>query len=682
MQRIAREEAERRREEEDGGGPMTVNEMDEFGGARSSEGDPEDVDAYLVGAIAVVWENEVYTYGGLAPEGEFVTAVTRWSGRGLATEIHARAADPKVGTPPGRYGHSAVVVKDQLYVFGGQGQFGCLDDLWVFDFEACAWSLVRVEGAPPSPRTGHCACVSDNVMFVFGGRDVRPGMDAVTYDDLYGFDLTESEWLTVETKWKRPVGGDGCAMASTGRVLYVLSPSETAMEMLVWCLQLSAHGVLRWMQVPRAGQLPTPRTDYVACQYGANWVIHGGRVLMQDGALGDTHVFHFPTAEWGRLDPESDTDPRFGHAGSTVDGALVLLHGKRDTNAARDPSRDTGVCVAVNLEEYIMFPDDDAESLEDAYAFSPHERGFRSGEDGDGGGGGGGGGERGGGPAGVDLRGMLGVEDEGAGDLAGFDETASASRMNSKALSALNKKGVTGHKGGLLGGSLHAGRKGSHPTGDVELVAGNVKLHAHRDVIEAASPGLSKLMELRPIAAALRRKPDLLAYALGVHPVAGQAIGVLLHLLHVLVVVATFSLRAAVLAGTGSKKPVTLVFPDMRVPVLVAMLRWIYRIPAHPGRDLLVELHDAGEKYDVEGLPAYCAQRMRTEMCAEIAAGAARVARERREGRLWKAAVRCGQLEWGLVRYSEGMAGLVRTNPEVAKAFTLAVHDTISAPDL
>jgi hypothetical protein len=37
-----------------------------------------------------------------------------------------------------------------------------------------------------------------------------------------------------------------------------------------------------------------------------------------------------------------------------------------------------------------------------------------------------------------------------------------------------------------------------------------------------------------------------------------------------------------------------LVFPDMRVPVLVAMLRWMYRIPLHPGKDLLVELHDAG----------------------------------------------------------------------------------------
>jgi hypothetical protein len=43
----------------------------------------------------------------------------------------------------------------------------------------------------------------------FGGKDVQPGQDVVAYNDLYGFDLKESEWLTIETKWRRPVVG-GC----------------------------------------------------------------------------------------------------------------------------------------------------------------------------------------------------------------------------------------------------------------------------------------------------------------------------------------------------------------------------------------------------------------------------------------------------------------------------------------
>lgn len=40
---------------------MAMNQMDEFGG--SEGGDPADVDAYLVGATSIVWEDELYTYG-------------------------------------------------------------------------------------------------------------------------------------------------------------------------------------------------------------------------------------------------------------------------------------------------------------------------------------------------------------------------------------------------------------------------------------------------------------------------------------------------------------------------------------------------------------------------------------------------------------------------------------------
>ena len=177
-----------------------LNASDEEDGA-SEQAAPE---SYLVGAASVVWEGELYTYGGLTPEGEFLTAVKRWSGRGSNSEVAASAADTAVGTPPGRYGHSAVIVDDALYVFGGQGQFGCLDDLWRFDFVECEWRRVAATGAPPAPRTNHCACVSDDVMFVFGGRDVQPGKDVVTYDDLYGFDLEAGEWLAIETRWRKP----------------------------------------------------------------------------------------------------------------------------------------------------------------------------------------------------------------------------------------------------------------------------------------------------------------------------------------------------------------------------------------------------------------------------------------------------------------------------------------------
>jgi hypothetical protein len=524
-------------------------------------------------------------------------------------------------------------------------------------------------------------------MFVFGGRDVQPGKDVVTFDDLYGFDLEAGEWLAIETRWRKPAGGDGCAMTSANGVLYVLSPSETCTEMLVWCLQLGAKNALRWTQVPRSGNVPTPRVDYATATYGHNWIVHGGRVLLRDGALGDTYAFHFPTAEWARFDRESDTDPRFGHCGSAVDGALVLLHGTRDPHAAAymrddddaEAAKDTGECVAVDLSSYLVFPEFGAEKDEED-AFDAHRHGHLSTVE-----------ER---AAAASAAPGDGARAEGDGEdqkretdpeLAAF-EREGFPKMNAKLLGKLNARGL-GQKGGLMGGSLHVPRKGSHAPGDVELVsgAGRVKLHAHADVLAAASPGLKRLMEQRPVAAALSRREDLVDRACkafgGRSAVLGQLLGVVVHLIHVIAVLFTFAFKRAVETG-GGKKKITLVFPaSVSTATLVAMLRWMYRIPLHPPLSSLVELHDAATRYEVKGLAAYCEQRLLQEMRAEVAAGAARIAKERHISGLWKVATRCARRDWSAVAASPQMTSLSVAYPNVAKEFALAVHDTIKVQE-
>ena len=317
--------------------------------------------------------------------------------------------------------------------------------------------------------------------------------------------------LCNSARWRRPAGGDGCAMTSANGVLYVLSPSETCTEMLVWCLQLGAKNALRWTQVPRSGNVPSPRVGYATATHGHNWIVHGGRVLLRDGALGDTYAFHFPTAEWARFDRESDTDPRFGHCGSAVDGALVLLHGTRDPHAAaymrddaEEEAEDAGECIAVDLATYLVFPEFGAEKDEED-AFDAHRHGHLSTveervsgtgarREGDGGG--------------ADGDGEEGRKEPDP-DVAAF-EREGFPKMNAKLLGKLNARGL-GQKGGLMGGSLHVPRKGSHAPGDVELVSGTgrIKLHAHADVLAAASPGLKRLMQQRPVAAALARREDL-----------------------------------------------------------------------------------------------------------------------------------------------------------------------------
>jgi len=292
--------------------------------------------------------------------------------------------------PPGRYNHTAVVSEDAMYVFGGQGRYGCLDDLWRFDFVTSRWTRIdrgETKGAPPPPRAGHCACVGAaggargaRVMFVFGGSNpVGPdGAGSVSYDDLYAYNLRSDEWLAVETKWRKPRGGDGCAIASFGGVIYALSRSELGESMHAWCLELDTRrGRPRWTQAGRAGTPPTPRTDYVAATYGVNWLVHGGRAVNGanggGGVLGDCYAFHFPSGEWAKLAEDAEADRRCCHAGAAIDGAFVLLHGKRgavgddargdargegdDAGADGGDEKDPGPCFAVNLDQYLPFPE-------------------------------------------------------------------------------------------------------------------------------------------------------------------------------------------------------------------------------------------------------------------------------------------------------------------------------------
>lgn len=70
--------------------------------------------------------------------------------------------------PSARNLYAAASSKDAMYVFGGRGRGGALNDLWRFD--GVNWNLMNAEGAP-SPRHGSAMVHVDGDLYVFGGQD-------------------------------------------------------------------------------------------------------------------------------------------------------------------------------------------------------------------------------------------------------------------------------------------------------------------------------------------------------------------------------------------------------------------------------------------------------------------------------------------------------------------------------
>ncbi|CAM9614872.1 unnamed protein product, partial [Hapterophycus canaliculatus] len=78
--------------------------------------------------------------------------------------------------PRARGGHSATVVHDTLYIFGGNITQSVFQDLWAIDLPGCAqWRKVKQTPDFPRARIGHSAVAVGNRILIFGGRNFKTG---------------------------------------------------------------------------------------------------------------------------------------------------------------------------------------------------------------------------------------------------------------------------------------------------------------------------------------------------------------------------------------------------------------------------------------------------------------------------------------------------------------------------
>lgn len=92
--------------------------------------------------------------------------------------------------PEKRMGHSAVLIEDLIYVFGGiDDNYTIHQDLLSFSPENQTWNSINALNSPPSPRTFHAAAAINHTMYIFGGYS-----NATYLGDLWSFDTITKEW--------------------------------------------------------------------------------------------------------------------------------------------------------------------------------------------------------------------------------------------------------------------------------------------------------------------------------------------------------------------------------------------------------------------------------------------------------------------------------------------------------
>lgn len=214
--------------------------------------------------------------------------------------------------PQPRGGHLAVYVPNphpRIIVFGGDVGWGNrVNDLWALNLTSGneSWERLNPLGTIPSARS---VCVgiyhpTRNSIMVFGG-DGNYGV----LDDLWELRLDSLIWREISTTGPKPLarGGGFGAFFCQGANKMVIFGGLGAQGFLndLWALDLTP-GQERWTQLFPSGNIPSPRSVF-ACAYSSRlnkFYIYGG--WNDYGHLGDLWVLNIPSLSWTQLFPTGE----------------------------------------------------------------------------------------------------------------------------------------------------------------------------------------------------------------------------------------------------------------------------------------------------------------------------------------------------------------------------------------
>lgn len=202
-------------------------------------------------------------------------------------------ARSKCTVPPPRSGAASVVVKGQLYVFGGYGGgTGRLDDFYSFNFSTSSWEQVQVlSRCKPGCRENNGVVISDSSrsIYLFGGYNGNSWLN-----DLWKFDIESKEWSCIQQNTDQLDDGAGSNV----------SAADAATDNNMNPGSLAAAGGVAAAAVATGnnrvqGKIPSRRFGYVSVVHDNKFVLFGGF----DGSrwLNDMYVFDFATAQWQEI---------------------------------------------------------------------------------------------------------------------------------------------------------------------------------------------------------------------------------------------------------------------------------------------------------------------------------------------------------------------------------------------
>ncbi|KAA8536732.1 hypothetical protein F0562_029210 [Nyssa sinensis] len=177
------------------------------------------------------------------------------------------------GVPPSpRESHTATLLGDEkMVIFGGsgEGEANYLNDLHVLDLKTMRWTSPEVKGNIPVPRDSHTAVVVGNKLFVYGGDcgDRYQG-------DVNMLDMNTQTWSRLGIQGFSPGVRAGHAAVNIGTKVYIIGGvGDKQYYNDVWVLDVST---CLWTQLEIRGQQPQGRFSHTAVVTETDIAVYGG----------------------------------------------------------------------------------------------------------------------------------------------------------------------------------------------------------------------------------------------------------------------------------------------------------------------------------------------------------------------------------------------------------------------
>lgn len=242
--------------------------------------------------------------------------------------------------PSGRFNHQMVDLGDgRLLLFGGRDAAGNrLNDTWLYEVEANAWSQL-FPAAAPSPRDAHAlAVVGPGLVLLFGGSTTAGG--SASLGDTWLFDLATTTWTPLMTSGAPPARLQGGMVALGGGRALLHGGRTTSNGTEVndtWQFDLATN---TWTNLSPVAP-PSVSSAFALDANGAVVVRVGGFASATPTA--DTWVYDVAANTWSLLTPAGGTTPgaRAVHNGAFFAGGQFVLHSGKLDGCCIDPTAGT-----------------------------------------------------------------------------------------------------------------------------------------------------------------------------------------------------------------------------------------------------------------------------------------------------------------------------------------------------